>query len=100
LARVRLARSARRDLKLIRNYIAADSPNRAAAIIDRILDRCALLGVTPAQGRVREDLDVRFELRSVPVHPYVVFYRIAGEVVQVLRVIDGRRDLGTAFFSE
>jgi toxin ParE1/3/4 len=100
LARVRLARSARRDLRLIRSYIAADSPDRAAAMIDRILDRCALLGATPAQGRIREDLNVSFELRSVPVHPYVVSYRIVGEVVQVLRVIDGRRDLGTAFFSE
>jgi plasmid stabilization system protein ParE len=94
LARVRLARSAWRDLKLIRHSIAADSPKRAAAMIGRILDRCVLLGATPAHGRIRE------EARSVPDHPYVVFYRIAGGVVQVLRVIDGRRDLGTAFFSE
>jgi hypothetical protein len=35
------------------------------------------------------------------VTPYVVFYRIApGNVPQVLRVVDGRRDLGTAFFSD
>ena len=39
-----------------------------AAMIDRILDRCALLGATPAQGRIREGLNVSFELRSVPVH--------------------------------
>jgi toxin ParE1/3/4 len=90
LARVRLTRSARRDLKLIRNYIAADNPNRATAMIDRILDRCSLLGASPAQGRIREDLDVSFELRSVPVYPYVVFYRTVDNVVQVLRVIDGR----------
>jgi plasmid stabilization system protein ParE len=62
LARVRLARSAWRDLKLIRHSIAADSPKRAAAMIGRILDRCVLLGATPAHGRIREDLDVSFEL--------------------------------------
>jgi hypothetical protein len=39
-------------------------------------------------------------MRSVPVPPFVIFYRIAGNVVQVLRVIDGRPDLGTAFFSD
>jgi plasmid stabilization system protein ParE len=61
LARVRLARSAWRDLKLIRHSIAADSPKRAAAMIGRILDRCVLLGATPAHGRIREDLDVSFE---------------------------------------
>jgi hypothetical protein len=37
----------------------------------------------------------------IPVYPYVVFYRIAlGNVPQVLRVIDGRRDLGTALLPD
>jgi toxin ParE1/3/4 len=101
MARVRITGPARRDLKAIRRYIATDSPDRAQAVVDRILDRCALLGVAPAQGRVRDDgPPIAGEVRSVPVPPYVVFYRIAGNVVQVLRVVDGRRDLGTAFFSD
>jgi toxin ParE1/3/4 len=101
LARYRLTGPARRDLAAIRRYIAQDSPDRADAVIKRIRDRCRLLEAAPAQGRVRDDgPPIAGEVRSVPVPPYVVFYRIAGNVVQVLRVVDGRRDLGTAFFPD
>ncbi len=41
---------------------------------------------------------VRADFRSMPVPPSVVVYRIRKDgVVSVLRVIDGRRDLGTIF---
>jgi integrase/plasmid stabilization system protein ParE len=82
--------------------IAADSgPERADSVIRRIRERCRLLEGAPAQGRVRDDAPIADEVRSVPVTPYVVFYRIApGNVPQVLRVVDGRRDLGTAFFPD
>lgn len=100
MARYRLTGPARRDLEAIRRYIAQDSPDRAAAVIKRIRDRCRLLEVAPVQGRVRDDgPPIAGEVRSVPAPPYVVFYRIApGNVVQVLRVIDGRRDLTTVFW--
>jgi plasmid stabilization system protein ParE len=52
----------------------------------------------PTQGRIRDDAPFSFEVRSVAVYPYVVFYRIVPGGVQILRVIDGRRDLGTIFF--
>jgi plasmid stabilization system protein ParE len=102
LARYRLTGPARRDLTAIRRYIAADSsPERADSVIRRIRARCALLGIATAQGRVRDDAPIADEVRSVPEWPYVIFYRIApGNVPQVLRVIDGRRDLGTAFLPE
>jgi plasmid stabilization system protein ParE len=79
----------------------ATSRKTADAVIKRIRDRCRLLEVAPAQGRVRDDgPPIAGEVRSVAVYPYVVFYRIAGNVVQVLRVVDGRRDLETAFLSK
>jgi plasmid stabilization system protein ParE len=39
-------------------------------------------------------------VRSFPVWPVIVFYRVDGEFAVVARVIDGRRDLGTAFFAD
>jgi toxin ParE1/3/4 len=36
-------------------------------------------------------------VRSMPVHPYVVFYRVRNEAVEIVRVIHGRRDIGTIF---
>jgi plasmid stabilization system protein ParE len=102
LARYRLTGPARRDLAAIRRYIAADSsPERADAVIRRIRDRCAALSFAPAQGRVRDDAPIADEVRSVSEWPYVIFYRVAPRnVPQVLRVIDGRRDLGTAFIAD
>ena len=35
--------------------------------------------------------------RSIPVDPVVIVYRIAADAVEVVRVIDGRRDFGTIF---
>jgi plasmid stabilization system protein ParE len=29
--------------------------------------------------------------------PHVVFYRVAGDVVEIVRVIDGRRDIDQIF---
>jgi plasmid stabilization system protein ParE len=47
-------------------------------------------------GRKRPELGVG--LRSFPVPPVVVFYRVDGDFAIVTRVVDGRRDLGTIFF--
>jgi toxin ParE1/3/4 len=95
---VRYSLPSRRDLESIRRYIAADNRDRAQALTRRIRARCRDLGALPTQGRLRDDAPFSFEVRSVAVYPYVVFYRIVPGGVQILRVIDGRRDLGTIFF--
>ena len=102
MARYRLTPRARRDLAAIRRYIAADSsPQRADAVIRRVRERCRLLEGAPGQGRIRDDAPLAEEVRSVPEWPYVIFYRIAPRnVPEVVRVLDGRRDLGTAFISD
>jgi plasmid stabilization system protein ParE len=69
---------------------------RAAAFVEPILERCAILETTPSIGRQRPDIGPRF--RSLPVHPIVVFYRVVdGDSVEVLRIVDGRRDFKTEF---
>jgi plasmid stabilization system protein ParE len=36
-------------------------------------------------------------LRSVLVHPYTIFFRVDGEIVQIVRVLHERRDFAKAF---
>ena len=86
------------DLDEIYSYVARDSVNRAGVVLDRILDRIEVLRAMPSAGCVREEFGAN--IRSIPSPPFVVFYRVLGDEarVQILRVIDGRRDLGTVFF--
>jgi toxin ParE1/3/4 len=49
----------------------------------------------PYSGRPRDNLLPG--VRSMPVHPYVVFYRVRNEAVEIIRVIHGRRDIGAIF---
>jgi len=47
-------------------------------------------------GRARDE--VRPGLRSVVANPHVIFYRVtADEIAQIVRVIDGRRDIDAVF---
>jgi toxin ParE1/3/4 len=49
-------------------------------------------------GRPRDELAT--DLRSVLVHPRVIFYRVADEIVEIVRVLHQRRDLGAVFARE
>jgi toxin ParE1/3/4 len=46
-------------------------------------------------GRPRDELTPG--LRSVLVHPHVIFYRVADERVEIVRVLHQRRDLEAIF---
>lgn len=56
---------------------------------------CERLSQWPFSGRARDEL--RKGLRSVVVRPHVVFYRVRDTNVDIVRVLDGRRDLDAIF---
>jgi toxin ParE1/3/4 len=88
------------DLDTIHVYIAAENPGRAQAFIQHIRDRCRFLCTFPRMGRARpEYAHIDPGMRSISVKPVTVFYRhlVEKHLVEVLRVIDGRRDFGTIF---
>jgi len=60
------------DLTAIWDYIAADNPRAADALLDRIDATFDMLAETPFAGRDRSEL--RAELRSFPVGNYLIFY--------------------------
>ena len=55
----------------------------------------AMLATSPEIGRARDDL--RPGIREVVVYPTVLFYRIVETRIEVVRVVDGRRDLVAIF---
>lgn len=93
--RVRWTETARRDLDSIVDYIAEDSIENALAVLDRLRERVDLLTVAAERGRTvseLKDLDVH-QYREVIERPWRIVYRIEGDAVLVLAVLDGRRDL-------
>lgn len=93
--RVRWAKVAARDLEDIVSYIAIDSPEKAERVLERIERRAATLGTAPARGRVVPEL-ARFGMRTwreLVLKPHRLIYRIEGDTVTVLALLDGRRDL-------
>jgi len=90
---------ARADLFEIWNYYARVAGSETANKIAREIDHaCRLLGQHPFAGRARDE--VRPEFRSIAARPHVVFYRIRNESAEIVRVLDGRRDLDSLFTAE
>jgi toxin ParE1/3/4 len=70
--------------------------NTANDVVRKIAEACELIEEHPYAGRARNE--VRPGLRSLAANPHVVFYRVAGrDVVEIVRVIDGRRDIDEIF---
>jgi toxin ParE1/3/4 len=79
-------------------YVKVAGPHTADGIVRRIGEVCALLEEHPFAGRPRNE--VRPGLRSMAASPHVVFYRVNDDVAEIVRVLDGRRDLDEIFAYE
>jgi len=93
---ISLSPEADEDLIEIWGYLAREASERVA---DRQLHEidvaCSRLNAWPYSRRKRDDLLPG--MRSVPVHSYVVFYRIRDDAVEIVRVLHGRRDIAAIF---
>jgi toxin ParE1/3/4 len=92
-----LSPQAASDLEEIWRYIATESDRPAVAdqVIDSIARRVSWLASNPYIGRSRNDL--RAGVRSFVAGNYVIFYRVQGQDVAVLRILHGRRDIVSLF---
>jgi toxin ParE1/3/4 len=88
--RTRYSKRAKRELREIGRYIAADDPIAARAWIARLMNRAFLASVVPRGGRVVPDLD-REDVREVFVRSYRIIYRIAKDAIVVLTVFEGHQ---------
>ena len=89
---IRYLKTAEKDLVDIFDYIAADSPKAAMAMLDKF-DRTLLklaqnpkLGVVPKDDRLR-----KLGYRMLIIETYLAFYVIKNRTIQVRRIIHGAR---------
>jgi toxin ParE1/3/4 len=83
------------DLTEIWIYISEDTSNTADSFIDKIYEKCELISENPHIGRQRDEL--MKGIRSFPMRRYLIFYRIRSEVVEIVRILSGYRDLEEIF---
>ena len=95
---VQLTNDALRDLEEICSYIDRhDSPGRADHVLDRIEKAFTSLVEHPERGRYpTELLDIGIrQYREVFFKPYRIIYRVMGDKVYIMAIVDGRRDMRT-----
>ncbi len=91
----RVSAGARSDLDELWLYIAQDDPEAADRYVRAIVSRFPTLASMPRMGRARPELSPG--LRSHVVGHHVIFYRLFDGGLEVVRVLDGVRDLPPLF---
>jgi toxin ParE1/3/4 len=92
VSQVRFTSRAREDLLDIWLYIAPrNSEVVADQIYDRIEERCQLLKEYPQLGPGRSE--IAQDARALVIDRWLVLYRLVDDGAQVVRIIDGSRDL-------
>ncbi len=80
------------DVNDIWNYYAEIAgSNTAANVLHDIDETIALIKRFPSAGRARGE--IRKDLRSFTIGAHVLFYTIAKGIPEVVRILDGRRDI-------
>jgi toxin ParE1/3/4 len=93
---LRWSAEAEDDLFSIWRYAADEwSPAVADEHLRHIERVCELLCTHPDMGRVRDELHAG--ARSIPAKPHVLFYRVANDAVQIMRVLHERKDVDIVF---
>lgn len=82
-------RRARQDLRHLRAQIAAENPQAAQRVAQRILQALDLLAGQPGMGRVGRVPDTRELVISGT--PYIAAYRVVEDTLVILRVLHGAR---------
>ncbi len=76
-------------------YVRVTGRNTAEKILREIAEVIALIEDHPFAGRSRSE--VRPGLRSFAASPHVIFYRVADDTPEIVRVLDGRQDIEEKF---
>jgi toxin ParE1/3/4 len=90
---INLTEAAEQDLTETADYIAGESPSAALRVIVRIeknilkLENFPLIGVVPRIRRL-----ARKGYRILIVDDYLIFYIINNEIIEIRRILSGKRD--------
>lgn len=99
--RVRITRTAERDVENIWSFIAQDSPEEASRFIDRLEDQIATLERFPERCPLIPENEILGTRYRHPLYgSYRSVFRVRGKTVYVLRIIHGARLLDSSMFEE
>lgn len=79
------------DLLEIWQYIATDNLDAADQVLSTVNEKAQSLLDHPEMGRRREELAP--SLRSIPIGSYLIFYRVSGDDIEIVRVLHAARDI-------
>ena len=91
--RVVWSRGASLELDAAISHIAQESPETAAALLERILEAAASLSTLSARGRVVPERSEP-SIRELLVDPFRLVYQVRIEEVVMLALIHQRQDFG------
>ena len=83
------------DLKGIANYFATNNVEAGEQFFNKFDRRCEQLINFPNMGR--SYVEIRPNLRGLPLDGYIIFYRVFDSGIEILRVLNARRDLPSIF---
>ena len=89
-----LSEAAELDLDAIWDYIAQDNIDAADRWINKLFESFQSLAQSPGMGHRREDLTA-FPILFWPVGAYLILYRTQNQVVEIVGVTQGMRDIPT-----
>ena len=98
MARLRYLDSAKRDLVNTLRYITRESNSLAVAqqFVGSLRQKCRHLAELPGQmGRPRPEL--RPDIRSFAFRGYVIFFRYADDMLEIVNILEGHRDVDAHF---
>jgi toxin ParE1/3/4 len=76
-------------------YLRVAGPRTAEKIVREIATAADLIQRHPFSGRARDE--IRPDLRSLAIRPNVIFYRVRNDTAEIVRILDGRRDIERIF---
>lgn len=97
MSRVIVSFKAKADIGEIVTRIGLDKPDAAMNWLDRLNELFEVIRDWPGAGPARDEL--RPGLRSLPHGNYLIFYRINDDGIDIVRVLDGRRNLHSRLFA-
>lgn len=86
---------AENDLRSVIEYIAEDSTANALNVFKKIKQKTSGLYILPERGRIVRELRDQgiLQYRELIISPWRIIYRISGESVYVLSILDSRQNI-------
>ncbi|KJH72284.1 type II toxin-antitoxin system RelE/ParE family toxin [Aliterella atlantica] len=95
MSRYTIAPEASSDLDEISNYFFLSNVEAGERWFEAFNQKCQQLAQFPFMGR--RYAHIRSDLRGLPLEGFIIFYRVQDTRIEIMRVVNGKRNLKTLF---